>query len=66
MKKLWKTTLVIWTQEDPSSWSLSELGFEADQGCAICTDGTSVEVDSTECDRRDFFFIDEESADDPD
>jgi len=43
--RLHKTTLVIWTDFDPSDLSLEELGREADQGAGYCSHATAEWVD---------------------
>lgn len=49
-KQLWKTTIVIWSDEDPSNLELEELACEADRGGSICTEKSTVVVD----DPKDF------------
>lgn len=36
-KKLWKTTIVIWSEDDPQDMELSDLAREAESGSSICT-----------------------------
>ena len=36
-KRLWKTTIEIWTDEDSSDWELETLAQEATSGTAFCT-----------------------------
>lgn len=37
MKKLFKTTIVIWSEQNPACLSLSELGQRAEDGDCYCS-----------------------------
>lgn len=43
--KLFKTTVVIWTDENPEDWELEDLARQATHGDAICTSQVTVPVD---------------------
>lgn len=58
--KLWRSTIVIWTDFDPSSLELEDLAREASTGSGICTDMDSEIVDANECPRLDYFGLDED------
>lgn len=36
-KKLFKTTIVIWSEDDPSNVELTDLAFGATDGLAFCS-----------------------------
>jgi len=44
-KKLWKTTIVIWSDEDPGKTELEDLAREAVSGGAYCSLRIAEEVD---------------------
>lgn len=52
MRKLWKTTIVIWTYEDddPKEYELSNLAWEAENGNAYCSKQTAELIDNPEQD----------------
>jgi hypothetical protein len=73
MPRLYKTTLVIYTDEDPAGWDLERLGYEADQGGSICasTEHATVEAPYPDVDEGVLSFFDlldedEGDADDED
>lgn len=43
-KGLWKTTIIVWTEDDPQSWDLSGLAFEAEEGAGYATSAKSTWV----------------------
>jgi hypothetical protein len=55
-KKLWKTTIEIWTDEDPSNYSIVRLAEEATDGCAFCDrQNTEVITDQNLFPETEFF-----------
>ena len=55
---LYKTTIVIWTKEDPSNREIDYLAGEAVGGCAYCSKQESVQVDpfyDADWDGNEFF-----------
>lgn len=51
MKPLYKTTIVIWSEDDPTNkMELSELAREAESGDAYCSNMHSVRVTDPEVD----------------
>lgn len=55
-KKLWKTTITIWTDYDPTDVELEDLAREATCGDAYCS-GQSAEavIDAAQFPQTDFF-----------
>lgn len=49
-KTLWKTTLVIWTDYDPSAMEIDALATEAIGGSAYCAIQASEQVEHPETD----------------
>ncbi|KKN60403.1 hypothetical protein LCGC14_0532370 [marine sediment metagenome] len=37
MKPLWRTTIHIWTEDDPQKAELETLAYEATEGSAFCS-----------------------------
>lgn len=62
-EKLFKTTLVIYTDTDVTHCSLQSLGHEAESGDAICDKQVCVAVDANKVPSgvREFFGIDKET-----
>jgi hypothetical protein len=59
-RQLWKTTLVIWSDTDPSQWSNAHLGRESEEGEAWCeTRTTALVTDPEEFPATDFFNSDD-------
>lgn len=48
--KLFKTTVVIWTEEDPSSMELEDLAREATVGNSYCSKQVTEEVEDPSID----------------
>lgn len=44
IKRLWKTTIVIWTKTDPRDLEILDLARNATDGAAFCSKQDSVEV----------------------
>lgn len=67
-KPLYRTTVTIWTDEDPSRWDFSQLAQEAQEGCGYPLDFDTEEIarptDHPEWnkDMAHFFEIEEEDA----
>lgn len=66
--KLYKSTIVIWSDFDPAEVELSALAWEAEQGSAICTRFDPVEVTDPDADTDypvEFFssFLDDDDDD---
>lgn len=65
-----KSTVVIWSDYDPSNLSLEDLGREADQGSFFCASGSNKLVDIPEkdehfCEQMPDFFSQYEEDPDP-
>jgi len=63
--KLYKTTIVIWSESDPSQapFELEDLARDATSGSSICTKMDTVQVDESERDEDwdgNEFFTDTE------
>lgn len=67
-KKLWKTTIVIWSDYDPAELDASDLARDAERGDSYCSKQESVAVDDPagdpEWDGTEFFGVDEPEEDD--
>lgn len=50
MKSLWKTTIIIWSDEDPEDTELTDLANDATSGGSICTKQETVFVEDAEAD----------------
>ncbi len=62
-KKLYKSTIVIWTDYNPDTVELEDLAREAQRGDAYCSKNVSAEVDprtDPDWDGTEFFGIDED------
>jgi hypothetical protein len=58
--KLYKTTVTIWSEFDPSDVELSDLAREADQGEAYCSSCISQHVETDgdpDWDGTEFFHV---------
>jgi hypothetical protein len=74
MKKLYRTTIIIWSEYDANQVELEDLAYEATSGNALCTEQKSVLVDPAGDDNSeaiaDFFGDydddDDDAADDGD
>lgn len=67
--KLYKTTIVVWSEYNGNEADLEDLAFQATEGNAICTKQESVLVESDEDEEADAinsFFGDEDDYDDDD
>jgi len=62
-EKLYKNTIVIYTDTDTTHCSLASLGHEAESGDSICEDHTCKAVDINQVPEgvKSFFGIDEET-----
>lgn len=62
-KKLWKTSITIWSACDPQSLELGELALDAARGFAYCSrsETTEVEDPASDLDWDGTEFFDEES-----
>jgi hypothetical protein len=66
-KKLHKTTIVIWSEEDedPSNLSLAQLAREADTGSSYCSHKLTELVENPEkdpyWDGTEFFSVDDDT-----
>ena len=62
MKPLYKTTIVIWTEEDTRGWELEDLAREATVGVAYCSTQTIAAVldpeEDPDWDGTEFFMDD--------
>jgi hypothetical protein len=58
---LYKTTITIWSDFDPSEYNLQDLGFQADEGDAYCSNTTTEIVenpaDDPQWDGTEFFDV---------
>lgn len=64
-KELYKTTIVIWTDYNPSTVELDDLGYEATNGAALCTTRVCEKVtDQSEFPSGDFFDGGQDDYDD--
>lgn len=67
-KKLWKTTIIVWSEDDPSEFELEDLAREAVSGGAYCSKQIAEEIDDPagdpDWDGTEFFGIDEPEEDD--
>lgn len=58
--KLYRTTLVIWSEFDPQHVDNADLGRESDEGAAWCEQRTTIAVlDPEEFPATDFFIQDD-------
>lgn len=59
-KPLYKSTIVIWSDEDPSTMELSTLAREAESGGCYCSKMRSVRIEDptkdADWDGTEFFF----------
>lgn len=64
MPVLYKTTIVIWSEFNPSRWSLLTLAQEAEDGQSYCSKQETVRVpippNDPDWDGTEFFGVDEE------
>lgn len=59
--KLYKTTLVIWSQYNPDGMPLEDLAREADQGDAYCSNWSTVAVtNQADFPDTEFFGVDDD------
>jgi hypothetical protein len=49
-KPLYKTTIVIWTEDDPEELELEDLAREATSGCGFCSKQETVKVEDPDGD----------------
>lgn len=65
-KPLFRSTIVIWSEFDPTTVELSRLAWEADQGEAYCSDVEVVRVEDPFADDHppsaDFFEVLEDDS----
>lgn len=54
-EKLWKTTIVIYTNYDPKDLEITDLAEEARDGCAFCSKQETTEVPFDEAEVGEFF-----------
>lgn len=66
-KPLYKTTIVIWSEEDPSDVELEELAREATEGNSYCSKMRSEPIEDPKSDPAwdgtEFFGCDDEDDD---
>lgn len=48
--KLWKTTIVIWSDKDPFNWEIDDLARDAMNGDSYCSRQRTVLVEDAEAD----------------
>ena len=69
MKKLWKSTIIIWSDEDMQNAELTDLANDATSGGSICTKQETVLVEDSkadpDCAVGEFFYssLDDEGDD---
>lgn len=70
MKPLYKTTIVIWSEEDPSHMELSHLARDAETGNSYCAKSESVRVHDPakdpDYDGTEFFGAEDDGEDEDD
>jgi hypothetical protein len=63
MKTLYKTTIIIWTEDNPSGMELEDLAREATSGMGYCSYLNTKEIDAPTKDKdwdgTEFFYDDE-------
>ena len=61
-KVFYKTTIVIYSEEDPGDMELEEIGREATEGGSICESQRTITVgsDDVPAGARDFFRLDDD------
>ena len=66
MKTLYKTTLIIWSEEDPNDMEISDIAREAEMGQFYCSKRKKEEIENPEKDSdwdgTEFFGVDEKSC----
>ena len=55
-KQLWKTTIIIWTDYDPSEFEIDDLAREAMSGDGYCSEqNTELVTDEAQFPQTEFF-----------